>query len=794
MSALDVTLTVGNPTAAARSAWPVISGVPIKAGALNKTDRLHLTDAEANEVPLQWTPLCLWPDGSVKWALLDFQADVPPQGVARYRLRCGEPPVPDSPVKVSRKDGAVTIDTGALKVFLRPEAPGLISGIQRREGHRYVEAAAKVEGIVRTAAGSFAASAGRTSIDVESRGPMRAVVAVKGEHQAVGGKRCFSFVLRIHAFAGLPLLKLEYMVLNDNPQGVFTKIREVRLDLDLDVDPRGRLEIGGFAPGKPEEPVRLLQQDDTHCVLSGLGDIREGEKAPGWMSLRAGSQTVAAVTRDFWQQWPKSLEVDETGVSFGLFPALEAGQYEGCEPLERYYYLFSGRDYLLKTGVAKRHELWLGFEEAGTQGRYVQFATGAEELCTAVNRPLMAVADPSYMTASGAFGDIIPAGRPEGWDYDRVALRSAAAYRDATSVEREYGVLNWGDWFGERQFNWGNGEYDPAHAFFLLYARTGDVQHFWWGEAAAKHQADVDILHAVNEDYLSGDELSGYDFPVGVGAMYLHAFGHVGGYLPLKKAAQRFPKAYTAADPRNLGHVWNEGLLEAYYLTGDPWVKEAALQLADYLVGLAKIEDFTWWFGRDPHCGRVAGWPLHALMAAYNATGRRQYLQAARSIIDLALADQDPNCGGWLYRLYPGHCFCERPHVGMAEFITSVLLSGMIEYHMVTDDRRVAESIVRAVDFLIADTWDEIEGKFRYTSCPASSPRPPDLCLWPIAYAYRLAYKPVHRHVLRKAWTTYINHLDEITARVAFGKSFAMYHRSAARVIPVLELIANEGR
>jgi len=297
----------------------------------------------------------------------------------------------------------------------------------------------------------------------------------------------------------------------------------------------------------------------------------------------------------------------------------------------------------------------------------------------------------------------------------------------------------------------------------------------------------VDILHAVNDDYLAGGELGGYDFPVGVGAMYLHAFGHVGGYLPLKKAAAKFPGAYTSADPRNLGHVWNEGLLEAYYLTGDPWVKEAALQLADYLVGLSKVKSFTWWFGKDPHCGRVAGWPLHALVAAYHATQSDQYLKAAKRIVDLALEDQDDNCGGWLYQLYPGHCFCKRRHVGMAEFITSVLLSGMIEYHAVTGDERVADSIVRAVDFIIADTWDEIEGKFRYTSCPASSPRPPDLCLWPIAYAYRLAHKPLHRHVLRRAWATYINHLDEITAKVAFGKSFAMYHRSAARVIPVLE-------
>ena len=140
--------------------------------------------------------------------------------------------------------------------------------------------------------------------------------------------------------------------------------------------------------------------------------------------------------------------------------------------------------------------------------------------------------------------------------------------------------------------------------------------------------------------------------------------------------------------------------------------------------------------------------PHHALgygALCPNATGKREYLRAARHIVEHALADQDPNCGGWIYSLYPGHCYCRQGHVGMATFITAVLLNGMCLYHQITGDERVAQSIVRAVDYVIADSWVEKSAEFRYTSCPATEPRTDPLVLRSIAYAKRLSGSPLPR-------------------------------------------------
>ena len=55
--------------------------------------------------------------------------------------------------------------------------------------------------------------------------------------------------------------------------------------------------------------------------------------------------------------------------------------------------------------------------------------------------------------------------------------------------------MNFGDWWGERQHNWGNLEYDDSHVFLRHFARTGDTTAWTAGDRGAKHYADVDTIH-----------------------------------------------------------------------------------------------------------------------------------------------------------------------------------------------------------------------------------------------------------------------------------------------------------
>jgi hypothetical protein len=189
----------------------------------------------------------------------------------------------------------------------------------------------------------------------------------------------------------------------------------------------------------------------------------------------------------------------------------------------------------------------------------------------------------------------------------------------AREAKGEYGLLNWGDWFGERTYNWGNCEYDLPWAALQQFARFGDERYFQVAEAAARHMADIDVVHAVNRNYLANDELRAWydEIPAEPGCVYEHAIGHVGGYSKTWKQdyRTRHPGAYTWGDPRNLGHLWVKGLLYHHLLTGDPWTLDAAVRVGDHLVNTARQAGWDWHLPDGTHSGRGAGWPFRALTA-----------------------------------------------------------------------------------------------------------------------------------------------------------------------------------
>ena len=68
---------------------PVTVGLPFPQGMVSDPSFLSLWDASGCQLSLQACPLAQWFDGSLKWVLLDFQADVEPNTLAKYQLRYG---------------------------------------------------------------------------------------------------------------------------------------------------------------------------------------------------------------------------------------------------------------------------------------------------------------------------------------------------------------------------------------------------------------------------------------------------------------------------------------------------------------------------------------------------------------------------------------------------------------------------------------------------------------------------------------------------------------------------------
>src|SRR5207245_124632 len=74
---LAVPLALEESAGVARHAWPASASVPLPRGRVQSPDKLWLAAPGGRAAPLQARALERWPDGSVRWLLLDFLADVP---------------------------------------------------------------------------------------------------------------------------------------------------------------------------------------------------------------------------------------------------------------------------------------------------------------------------------------------------------------------------------------------------------------------------------------------------------------------------------------------------------------------------------------------------------------------------------------------------------------------------------------------------------------------------------------------------------------------------------------------
>jgi hypothetical protein len=278
--ALEVPIRLTESAGVARVGEPVSVGVPIPRDLVMDTSRLCVLDPSGKKAPAQfevlmrWFPTAKYPDGkkSIRWVLVDFQADVPANGEATYRLSASGPgPAPATPCSIKvADDGAVRVSTGALELSvgadgfrlfeaLSPEGKRLAAGgddalvIEGMDKKRYTatkdlnEPPNPAEIAYRSEDAYLKLNPHnppkRFRVTVEQSGPLRAVVMVDGVMRALsreGGEYEFvscgpkgekgpvvklpcrdeqlAFRARIHAYAGKSFVRVFFTFIN--PKGL----------------------------------------------------------------------------------------------------------------------------------------------------------------------------------------------------------------------------------------------------------------------------------------------------------------------------------------------------------------------------------------------------------------------------------------------------------------------------------------------------------------------------------------------------------------------------------------------
>jgi hypothetical protein len=636
-----------------RRAEPVTCGLPWPRGVLAEASRLRLHNGRGEPALLQVRALDRWPDGSVRWALLDWLAD---GGPAVYRVTVAPEAAAASgggALHAAAGAAGVRVDTGAARFDLRP-------------GGRFPLESAVV-------AGGEAIDAGRTRFVVEDEagrtyepamrrvvleedGPVRAAVLCEGVVGRPGAAPLLDFIARLHFFAGSSAVRFVLTLQNprkaEHPGGLWdlgnggaVYLRDAALTLAL--------PAGGGRPtarcsaeiGAPFEDVGLpleVYQDSSGGEnwrshnhfnrrreipntfrgyrLRAGGAERTGLRATPAVGLTRDGRALAVAMEYFWQNFPKALEAADDSVTLRLFPRQYADVHE------------------LQGGEQKTHTFYIAFGPEAAAAAPLAWAAA----------PQTPYADPAWYCATGAVPCLTPRGQDPHADYLRLvdaAVEGGDTFERKREVIDEYGWRHFGDVYGDHEavFHKGpaplvshfNNQYDQVAGFAYQFLRSGDLR--WWramGELAA-HVIDIDIYHTDRDK-----------------AAYNHGlFWHTFHYVDADTGTHRsYPRRYAErvkgggpADEQN----YTTGLMLHHFLTGDALSREAAVGLAQWVVDMddGRRTVFRWLAGGATGLasksrsedyngpGRGAANSVAALLDGHRLTGEARFLDKAEELI-----------------------------------------------------------------------------------------------------------------------------------------------------------------
>ena len=725
-TAFQIALRVMNTSDQARVGVPVSAGVPFPKGVLCRPERLILQDASGRALPVQAETVFCWNDGSVKWLWIDFLTDLPAQGEQSFLLRsAGDSdfaPQPELQVAVEESPEAVVVKTGVSTLVL-PMSGSPADRKQYgffRDGH-----ASQVFGfpIGHTVDASGNRYLGEIdTVEVESAGPIHATIKLTGTHRRDGDpSECLRYEMRVHAFAGKSYFLLEHTLsFAVNPgksieadagvaeaivgygagrrfeehqdpriarRQMLMRIREAALSFDLPgAGDAARLKCslvdGGSVAIHGSE--RLFQRDERTYRGS------TGEKE-GALDGRADLEGAVVAVDGFSENYPKSISVANGGLEIGLFPSFEQQWYEdeSFDDETKLFYLFREGCYHIHRGVEKTH------------GLVIDLSVGNEGT-DHLRHPAVTHLDSAWTESCGCFLPMAARTGAQYPSYDAVIREACDDLISTRQHNREFGVLNYGDWHGERGANWGNVEYDLHHGLMRQFLRTGNPAMAIQATLAARHQGDVDVCHDS-------------PWPEQIGGEHEHKVGHTGGYYGMNTDAAlsltgHYDNKIVLAGTMDPGHLWVEGLIEHGLLFQDRRSLDCGMLVADWMA--------TAWPAGYIIDKYDRGWPLVGVTAAFRLTGDPLYLNAARVFAE-KLVGAGGETGVVNLPMGPRHCGCGvEAHWGCASFLAGIHNTAKILAFLAGGEAKYEQSALKGVCELVEVAWHPEYCSFRNTTCP----------------------------------------------------------------------------
>ena len=640
------------PATEPRVGEPVTFGIPFPRGACAHAANIRVHHAGANQ-PVQAQAIDRWPDGSVRWALLDFKAVVP----SEYVIDVGRSPgsaTRSEEIHLNCGSSEVHAAVGPFSCRFRQGAAHLME-VFFEGGSRQID----VTAVDHTHA---AVPVITTGVRTEAAGPLRVTLLLEG---VIGSAAAplLEFEARCHLFAGVPGVRMEFTIRNPRRArhaGGYWELGDdgsVYLrDLTIHLRSAGSTpsEVSvccsiaeSQPPLKLQRPVQVDQrssggehwQSRVHVNRHGVvplhhegyqlrwnGGTNTGRRASPVLWTDDGSGIVAVAMQHFWENFPKVLEADDRGFAVRLFPLHSVDVHE------------------IQAGEQKTHTIGFAFGEDPISRIPLDW----------VRQPAIPSLEAAWYTQACAVPYLTPARDDPHHDY--LSLVSAAIEGDDSFTRKreridEFGWRNFGDIYADHEavssadgsgfVSHYNNQYDAVAGFAIQFMRTADPR---WRRAMcelARHVVDIDIYHT-NRDK------SAYN-----GGLFWHTFHYVDAGKSTHRAYPKAPGVW-GGGPSN-EHNYSTGLMLHYFLTGHEPSRAAVLSLARWVRDMddGGLSMFRWLTRSDTGLasstasssyhgpGRGAANSIVTLLNACRLTGDRLWLDKAEALIRRCIHPSD---------------------------------------------------------------------------------------------------------------------------------------------------------
>jgi len=464
--------------------------------------------------------------------------------------------------------------------------------------------------------GGEAVYGNRPGVELESNGPLSAVIKVSGWYLDKGQKHTAFGEVRIEAFKGKPFFKLWHRVTFTGAPW-YDKLSSY--GLQLRVSP-GRYDSVSYAiDGKSVEalpgPSALYQAADNRVTLSQGNTVSAaGRRASGAVRLVGPGGSMLFYHRYLWQMHPKKMEVDADQGLLGIhYWPKEAGEVD-FGPYEEYWIPSSSDASACGTGLSREQEMVIDFSNAIVP-----------EMAEAVyDEPVIACTPPQWVRDTDVLLNLHPFDREKYPEVEHFLSTVIDCYQRNREFFRWYGHWEYGtlhnvyevptyQWLViGRYANIGNEE-DIVQAPWLLYFRSGDRKFFKFARAWTRHLMGPQSIrwHHNFPEFIGMSRRHHYTVWLGGGDWghtmlcpwleYYHATGYYPAWDMAKRTARAMANTYTGA----WRYISNPliGNARMYLETGDEKYKEVADRIWKDLC----YPDRNSWHGGS-HGSRMAIW------------------------------------------------------------------------------------------------------------------------------------------------------------------------------------------